>query len=728
MRNDHVVLAGGGHSHALLLKHWAMRPELKPCGLITLVNRQSNLLYSGMLPGLIAGYYRREEIEIDLHTLCIRAGISFVISEIIGIDINQNLLKLSDRESIRFDILSLDVGSETFKSYGSVNRQDDFIDIKPLENALAWLNLQDEQAFSRKASPLKIIGAGMTGIEVSLALRKRWPKRRLLLKANSRQPALTFRRILNAASIELVYGNDEEDFPSLFCTGSKTPDWLVSSGLPVNSRGRVKTSKTLQVIGQAHLFAVGDCGVINCAPRPPSGVWAVKAASTLACNLELFSKNLPTRPWTPPRYALQLLGVQFSNGKSSAWAVFGKFILGPYPLFWLCKKFIDERFIAGFKRLHFMDQIDSVRDPEMFCRGCAAKLSSRVLNNSLQEVGLGNLSREPEDAAAIASISKGETLLQSVDGFPSLISDPWLNGRITALHACSDIWASGGLVRSAQAVITLPAIHPQLQQKLLSQTLAGMQSALKLQGAELIGGHTQEARHKPPEPCTLGVSISITINGILGESCNYWAKGGLQPGDNLLLSRSIGSGVLFAASMQGAVSPGNLDNALCQMGTSQHFLVEQLLAFQKFHGASSLIHACTDVTGFGLLGHLGEMITATNCMRKISSQAPLRIALELSSVPALAGSLELLQKGFSSTFAPENRYALDLLKCNGNSLPLVDLELGSLTYGSPECDAFLELLIDPQTCGPLLIACPEKFTNKLLGLGSWVKIGHVKLE
>ena len=98
-----LLLAGGGHSHALLLKRWAMRTKRRPQHSITLVNRSSTALYSGMVPGLIAGLYQRDELAIDLRQLCERAEVAFVEAEIIGLDIEQNYLLLRDRPALHFN-------------------------------------------------------------------------------------------------------------------------------------------------------------------------------------------------------------------------------------------------------------------------------------------------------------------------------------------------------------------------------------------------------------------------------------------------------------------------------------------------------------------------------------------------------------------------------------------------------------------------------------------------
>ena len=121
-----LLLAGGGHSHALLLKRWAMRPQRRPTQNITLVNRSSTALYSGMVPGLIAGLYQSDNLSIDLRQLCERARVAFVEAEITGLNPEQNCLKLRDRPALRFDWLSLDVGAVSRPSAAGVP-------IKPLE-------------------------------------------------------------------------------------------------------------------------------------------------------------------------------------------------------------------------------------------------------------------------------------------------------------------------------------------------------------------------------------------------------------------------------------------------------------------------------------------------------------------------------------------------------------------------------------------------------------------
>ena len=139
-----LVLAGGGHSHALLLRRWAMRPKQRPKGLITLVNRSSTTLYSGMVPGLIAGLYTCDQVAIDLRRLADEAGVIFVQGEIQGLDLTSQTLRLEGRLPLPFTQLSLDVGAISRPvAFDKSMSAADWIPIKPLEPALAFLESQD---------------------------------------------------------------------------------------------------------------------------------------------------------------------------------------------------------------------------------------------------------------------------------------------------------------------------------------------------------------------------------------------------------------------------------------------------------------------------------------------------------------------------------------------------------------------------------------------------------
>ncbi|PTU03385.1 bifunctional NADH dehydrogenase FAD-containing subunit/selenide, water dikinase SelD, partial [Pseudomonas sp. HMWF031] len=169
-----LVLAGGGHSHALLLRRWAMQPHQRPPGLITLVSRSSTALYSGMVPGLIAGLYELESVAIDLRALADQAGVALVVAEITGLDPVARRLQLKQRPDLSYEWLSLNLGAITRQAAGAESA---LMPIKPLEPALAYLGAQDRHTLDASAAdaPFRVVGSGLAAVETVLALRQRWP-------------------------------------------------------------------------------------------------------------------------------------------------------------------------------------------------------------------------------------------------------------------------------------------------------------------------------------------------------------------------------------------------------------------------------------------------------------------------------------------------------------------------------------------------------------------------
>ncbi|MFM8604599.1 MAG: selenide, water dikinase SelD [Cyanobium sp.] len=703
-----LLLAGGGHTHALLLRIWLMRPRLRPrqCR-ITLVSRHGSAHYSGTLPALVAGLHPEGDGRIDLRRLCRLAEVVFVQAEITGLDPARQELQLAGRPALRFDRLSLDVGAVT--ASGLARRmgptEQTGVPVKPLEPFLAWC------AALPPGKEVRIRGGGAAGVELALALRaRRHPVRLLLRDQGLRLGSAAANRageaLLAAAGVVLERQAPEQAAADLLCTGSMAPPWLAACGLAVEGvSGRLLCESTLAVRGQERIFAAGDCGLIAAAPRPASGVWAVRAAPLLAANLLRSLEGKPLRAWRPQARALQLLGDGGACGDPQgqaprALAFWGPVALGPSRLLWQWKKHLDSRFLRMFAELKPMAGAlagagegwqkrigegqrkgSGSTEQAMACRGCAAKLAAAPLQAALRRLAAGrDAAGGPppvsEDAAVIQRNPDGSLLLQSVDGFPALVDDPFLNGRLTALHACSDLWACGAAVESAQALVTLPQGDARLQEELLLQSLAGVISVLEPLGAALVGGHTLEGRDGA------GLGLALTVNG-RAPAGRFWPKGPLRGGEVLLLSRPIGSGVLFAAAMEGAARPEWIDATLEVLQQSQAPLLELLAA----HGC----RACTDVTGFGLLGHLGEMLAG--------AAEGVRVQLEAGAIPALAGARELLQRGHASSLAPANASALVLLD---GAVELVGA--AAVPVDAREVDA--ALLIDPQTCGPLLAALP----------------------
>ena len=201
-----------------------------------------------------------------------------------------------------------------------------------------------------------------------------------------------------------------------------------------------------------------------------------------------------------------------------------------------------------------------------------------------------------------------------------------------------------------------------------------------------------EARVAAPINTSMGIQISLAINGTTNK---FLRKSGIEDGDVLLLSRPLGTGILFAGAMNGETRAKELDQVLRKMTKSQHRLVQDLISLE------GSIHACTDITGFGLLGHLGEML---------EYQPDLTVQLDGDAIPIYEGTIRLIKAGVASTIAPSNRKAWRWLDKT--------VQLTGNRY-----ESMLELLVDPQTCGPLLVACDKETGRQLSEKESWTLIG-----
>ena len=191
-----------------------------------------------------------------------------------------------------------------------------------------------------------------------------------------------------------------------------------------------------------------------------------------------------------------------------------------------------------------------------------------------------------------------------------------------------------------------------------------------------------------------------------------------------MLSGPLGTGIYFAAAMCGAANPKQLDIILDSMNKSYFYHSEELINNYYQSQGLDYIHACTDVTGFGLLGHLSEMITITNYERIANGLTPVKINLEIDSIPYFKGVFELIQKGYISTLAPANRRSIQLLDSTQNNPNRIYISRDKKKFDN-NLNSFLELIIDPQTCGPLLISCKEEVALELILSGNWFKIGSV---
>ena len=664
-----IVLIGGGHSHVAVLKMFGMKPQ--PGIRLTMIARETFTPYSGMIPGYIAGHYSHAECHIDLGPLCRFANARLIHASADGIDLEAKRISMPGRPSLRYDFASFDIGSTTDVA-ALPGAFEHGLPIKPLDRFLE--RLAELETTLSPGARVVVAGGGAGGSELALALHHRLrhlsPEVTLatdtldVLLTHSDKVRAKMRSVLAAAGIRVLTGqpvaevtatavclSDGTELPSdltVLATGSAPVAWLAGTGLALDQRGFIEVGEALESTSHPGVFAAGDIAAFKPRPLPKAGVYAVRQGPILAENLRRAALGQPLKPFKPQQRFLSLL----SCGGKSAIASYGSLALAG-PQIWRWKNWIDQRWMRQYRELPDMGS-DDPGAPPMRCAGCGAKIAGDVLSFALAKLDLGQapgVLLGAGDDAAVVQPPPGKVLVQSADQFRAFIADPYVFGRITTLHALSDLYAMGAAPHSALAHATLPFAEPQSVGDDLYQLLAGSCFELRAAGAMLIGGHSSEG----PE-----MAFGLSVNGF-ADPADLWRKAGAKPGDALILTKPLGTGALLAADMRGKALSGHVEAALASMLTSNAAAVQVLRA----HGAT----AATDVTGFGLLGHLREMLVASGTGAQISVEA----------LPLLPGAADALAGGIESTLAPANRAFMP------DAPPIVS---------------------DPQTSGGLLAALP----------------------
>lgn len=673
-----LVLVGGGHSHVIFLRMLAMKPV--PGLKVTLVSPDTRTPYSGMLPGYIAGHYTEDDVHIDLVPLCRFAGADFVCSTAIGIDTPRQELQLQGRPPLRYDILSLDIGS-TPSTALLENRQDQVTPVKPISGFLVRWKRFLARYEKGGIEHVGFVGAGAGGIELCLAvhhyLTRVSPVNRVrfhvftlgktILEEFGAGVRIRFEKKLAENGIEVHreflangYGQGHvtsEDGRVVSCdevfwvTQAGVQSWPGESGLDVDDKGFVKVGDSLQSTSHANIFAVGDCATMVNHPRPKAGVYAVRQGAPLFHNIRAFAEGKSLKAHEPQSQFLSLMSTGNRNAVASRNGMNAE---GGWV--WRWKDWIDQRFMKRFNDLPDMPRENvsgllAEFDDQMQCGGCGSKVASDLLAEVLDHLMAGDA---PADDAVVIDVPQGAQLLQSVDHFRGFVNDPYLQARIAVCHALSDIYACGGEPLSVLASITLPYGKPDVSRSLLTQLLQGTLDQLREEGAKLVGGHTSEG---------VELSIGFTANGSV-EAGNRWPKTFTRSGDALVLTKALGTGTLFAADMQYRARGEWIAAATGSMLVSNR---KASIVAREFD-----ISACTDITGFGLAGHLLEMATDAIGAR-----------IDPNTLPILPGADTCLnQLNIRSTLHDANRRA------------------AGLPVGSPE----EEILFDPQTAGGLLLS------------------------
>jgi selenide,water dikinase len=367
-----LLLIGGGHAHVQVLAALAKAPFAGTE--VTLISPYPRQIYSGMLPGWIAGDYSIDECSIPIDRLAQRAGVRFVQTVCNGLDLAAKIAHCENGEQIAFDLLSIDCGP-TLALADLPGARQYALPIRPIEGFVAaWPGIL-EQALehARQASDfnLAIVGDGAAGTELAFAIQARFAAERLaqaqvtLICANSAPLAGFPERLRNAVSrlltergvttltnrraLAFLPGklrlSDEtllDADVSLIVTGAAAPRWPAASGLACDAAGFIRLTRTLQSVSNPFVFAAGDVAAYA-DPRPKSGVFAVRAGPVLAANLRAACNGQPLQRWRPQTQALYLI----STGQHHALAARGALSIGGSWV-WYWKDWIDRHFMKRF--------------------------------------------------------------------------------------------------------------------------------------------------------------------------------------------------------------------------------------------------------------------------------------------------------------------------------------------------------------------------------------------
>mgnify|MGYP003673196748 CR=1 FL=1 len=709
----HLVLLGGGHSHLAVLKQFGMSPV--PGLSVTLISKDIETPYSGSLPGYISGSYTRDEMHIDLRPLAQFAGARIIHSEVSRIDFQEKIVYVEGRPNIEFDLISLNIGSKpnAVKIPGAA---DYAIGIKPIDRFLVeWEKLHSDILArvdtEKKPYRLLIVGGGPASVELAFAVQQRIHSEleikkyedslleigivtaddELLTSHNSKVRQFV-KNELAKRNVQVFLGHEVMQFGEgsihciddrvlhadsmVYATGASVERWPEECGLAIGEDGFIEVNDFLQSTSHPFVFAAGDAATIKGEPRPKSGVYAVRQGKPLADNLVRFATGRSLKPHSPQKHALALINLANKRAIASRNNLFfqGRSV-------WSLKHSIDSSFIKKYSQFPEMpDNLDiarglvseetekQLRQHAMRCTGCGAKIPGDTLREVLRELpgqqneDILSVGSAPEDAAVI-QLENGRVLLQSVDQLSAFINDPWLFAKIASNHCLSDIYAMGCMPHSALAVVGIPAAAKNISKNQLRELMLGCSEALVENDCSLVGGHSAESKD---------LQFGLCVNGFAQRNA-LLSKDGMQTGDIVILCKPLGTGTLLAADMRFKARHRWIEGALTQMLISNK---NAALCFVQ-HKAT----ACTDITGFGLAGHLFEMLTPNN----------VELELSLGDLPALDGALQTLKQGIVSSLHTDN------------ALVSSDIFNSEAFRDDPRYD----LLFDPQTAGGLLASVPD---------------------
>jgi selenide,water dikinase len=365
-----LVLIGGGHAHVHVVKRFAAPP---PDTRVTLVGREVETPYSGMIPGFVAGRYSFAECHIDLARLCAGSNVRLIHGEAVGIDRANRRVLLKDQAAVGYDVLSIDIGSAPNVG-GIAGAAQWAIPVKPIaELGRRWLDFTARMKTWLGPLEVVVVGGGAGGVELALAMDHRLREvaagaalrvtlatqdeilagqaeaarrklRAILQRRGIRLLEHAAARRIERGAVQLEDGTWHAADAVFVVTEASAAAWLADTGLPLDERGFLAIDDTLRSPGDDRIFAAGDCATMPSHRRPKAGVFAVRQGPPLAENLRRALAGEPLKPYTPQRRYLAILGT--GDGRAVAtrggWAIEGRWV-------WRWKDHIDRKWMRMYR-------------------------------------------------------------------------------------------------------------------------------------------------------------------------------------------------------------------------------------------------------------------------------------------------------------------------------------------------------------------------------------------
>jgi len=692
--ND-LVLIGGGHSHLSVL----MKLSKKPLNgnRITLITNEIDTPYSGMIPGYIEGIYSWRDSHIDLYRLCLKLNVRFIHAEVERVSAHEKEIYFKDRPKIKFDVLSINTGiqSNNREIKGAAKY---CLPVKPISKLT--------NNFLNKITNFKsiaFIGGGAGSVELALAIKKRFLNinqdikitiitgKRGLLSTFPQKTKLTSLKTLEKFKIDIIeYKRVLEVKPkqiilsdksllkidkAILSTNSMTPKWLAKSDILLTKDNYILVNKSFQT-NYKYVFASGDVIDFNNQNLKKAGVFAVRSGKPLAINIKQFILGKKLVEYKFNKNYLALIG----TSKRSAIATKYNLTFNSRFFFYL-KKYIDQNFIKTFSDFRirkkftldalktdvlniFVKHKEKITDENdiMQCKGCAAKVPLNALKQALPK----DIVSTSEDAVSVPGHPE---LYQTVDMISSIITDPFLLGKIAANHSISDMVSVNSKITSAMMILQLPLSKTEINSRDLEQVLLGANEIFKTIDCPLIGGHTMIGKDKDP---IIGFSILGQKQKKIKIVKN---RRKIKTKDLLILTEKIGSGLIFAGINNYLIDSYFQIDVIKQM-------IKGNLNFGKISNQLNIL-SMTDITGFGLANHLLNLIKRDNSKTGLT--------IYPNKIPLFEGVNECLNKDIKSS----------LFKSN------YDIAQKDIIYKRDK-SKLDNILYDPQTVGGIAFIIPQE--------------------